>query len=158
MLQYQASLLLINLKSSYIALFGILLAFLTPIVPLILLVGVAIGFDTVSGIMKAKKLKTYNSRGLSQICSKMCLYETAIIFLYCVEKYITGDFIGLLTDIPLVLTKLTASYFIFIEASSIDENYKAITGKSLWGKFKFFLRRTKEVSHEVKNVLNEKND
>ena len=48
MLNEQYNVLIMNLKNSCLMIAGIVLAFLAPIVPLLILVGVAIAADTIS--------------------------------------------------------------------------------------------------------------
>ena len=82
----------------------------------------------------------------------MFLYQGAIVLFFCIEKYILADFVGYFVDIELFLTKLVASILIFIELMSVNENYIAISGVSIWGKFKEMIRRAKEVKEEIKDL------
>jgi len=133
--------------------FAIIAAFLAPITALIIIVGVCIFADTITGLMKAKKLKQeITSRKLSVVISKLFLYEGALILFFAMEKFILADFIGYFCDIPLFLTKLLASVLCGIEIMSINENYKAISGVSIWLKFKELLARAKEVKAEIKDL------
>jgi len=159
MLKTQTTILLMNIKASLTAIIGIVLAFLTPIIPLMLTVGAAIAIDTVCGIIKAKKLKdTITSRKMSKLISKLVLYQAAIVLFFCIEKFILSDIIGLFTSIPLILTKLVATTLLFIEGTSINENYKAITGVSIWKKFKNMLARAKEVKEDINDIVDEKDE
>lgn len=145
---------MINLKVSITAMFAIILAFITPIIPLLLITFTAIGLDLIFGILKARKLKIkVTSRKASATISKGVLYGSAIFISFCIEKYITNDFVGLITVIPLVLTKLLTCTLLFIETMSINENYQAISGVSIWGKFKDLLKRAKEVKSDVEDVI-----
>ncbi len=145
-----------NIKNSLFAIGGIILAFITPIIPLILIVGVAISMDTCIGIFKAKKLKEpITSRKMSKLISKLVLYQSAIILFYAIEKFILGDIIGYFITIPLILTKVIATTLLFIELTSINESYKIISGVNIWAKFKELLSRGKDIKKDVKQLLNE---
>lgn len=145
--------LLMKLKSSLLTVFAVIVAFLTPIIPLILTVGCAIFLDTIMGLWKAKKLKEKTtSRKLSKIISKMVLYESATILFFCIEKFILGDFILLVTSIPFVLTKIVAAILVTVEVVSINENYHSISGVNLWQKFKLFLARTKTLKSDIDDL------
>ena len=48
-----------NLKHSFAAVSGIVISFLMPIVPLILIVGAAIALDTLTGLYKSYKTNTH---------------------------------------------------------------------------------------------------
>jgi len=124
-----------------------------PIIPLIIIVGVAIFVDSIFGILRANKVKEpITSRKFSKIISKMVLYQSAIILAFAVEKFILGDIIGLFTSIPFILTKIVTTTLLFIEATSINENYLAISGVSIWKKFKTLLNRTKEFQKNIKKI------
>jgi hypothetical protein len=151
--------LITSIKSQLISVIGIILAFLVPIKGLIIAVGFAIVCDTIMGILKAKKLngwKAISSRKLSAIVSKMILYEGAIILFFCIDKYILGEFIALFVGIPLVLTKILSATLCFIELKSIDENFKILTGNSIWGKFKDLLARSQELKKEIGELNDDK--
>lgn len=130
----------------------ILAAFLLPIKPLIIIVGVCIAIDTFMGIWRSRKMKEkITSRKLSNIVSKMVLYQAAIILFFCIEKYILADFIGAFTSIPLIVTKLIAATLVFIELKSMDESFQIIFKYSLWDKFKDMVKRSKSLKGELED-------
>ena len=146
------SVLIMNLKSSLGAVLIILLAFLTPIAPLLILVGLAIGADTLFGIVRSvKKKRAITSRRLSALVSKMFLYQFATIGMYITDKYLVGELIMVFTDIPLVLTKLVVATLLSIELKSINENIESGFGVNIWDKFKYMLRRAKSVKDELED-------
>ncbi len=148
----QFFILLSAIKASLGNLFLIIAAFLMPIKPLIILVGVCILLDTIMGIWRAKrKGDKITSRKLSHIISKMVLYEICIVLFFCIEHFILSDFIGKLTEIPFVVTKLVAATLIFIEIVSMNESYQYIFGYSLWDKFKLMIKRSKSIKGELED-------
>ena len=150
----QAKLLLLSIKSSIIAMYAIVIAFITPIIPLMVIVGGSVILDTIFGVLRARKIKEpVTSRRLSKIISKIVLYMSSIVLVFCVEKYILGDFIGLFTNIPIVATKLITVTLLFIEGMSINENYKVLSGVSVWGKFKDMISRGKELKKDIGEVI-----
>jgi multisubunit Na+/H+ antiporter MnhG subunit len=135
----------------------VLSAFLLPIKPLIILVGLCIFLDTIFGVWKAKKTNNkITSKGLSSIVSKMVLYQSAVILFFALEKFLVGDFILLFTSIPLFLTKVIATLLVGIELTSISENIEEATGVSVWQRIKIMLGRVKEIKNDVNDVI--KND
>ena len=149
----QITILLINFKLSIYAILGIIFSFLIPIIPLFLIIGVSIVIDTVFGILRAKKIKQkITSRGLSQLISKMVLYNSAVLLFFCIEKFILGDIIGIFTSIPLILTKIVATTILFIELKSINENYEIISGINFWTTFKILLQRSKDLKSEITSI------
>lgn len=151
--------LIASIKSHLIGVISIFFAFLLPIRGLLICVGFAIVIDTVMGVYKAKKLngwKSVSSRKLSELISKMFLYEGAIILFYAMDKFIMGEFIALFIGVPLFLTKILAATLCFIEIKSIDETVKIITGKSVWERFRELLARAKEAKEDVGELVDNK--
>ena len=136
--------------------FFAIVLFIAPIQGVLLTVGAFIVLDTVSGVWKARKTKVpITSKGLSAIISKMLLYQLTIITTYLLDFYIIGEFLDGIFSIEQVLTKIVAMVLVFIEAQSINENYKEIRGVDLWEQFKKLLSRAKEVSSSVKDIEGE---
>lgn len=124
-------------------------AFLLPIQPLLLTVGLFIAADTVLGIWRANKRKEkITSRKLSNVVSKMILYQGAVLLFFALEKFILGDFVSAFVNIPWFLTKLVAATLCLIEIKSIDESFVLIYGFSVWDRFKSFLKRAKGVKDD----------
>lgn len=147
----QFTLLAHTIKEKCQIVFATIGAFLLPIRPLLLLVGVMILVDTITGIWKAKKRKEeVTSRKLSKVISKMLLYQLCIITFFLLDKYLLGEFIGLFTSIDLFLTKVSAIILASIELVSINENFTSITGTSLWKQAKLLLARAKELNEDYK--------
>lgn len=137
----------------------ILSAFLMPIKPLMILVGLMIILDTIFGVWKCKKQGTkVTSKGLSAIVSKMVLYQVAVILIFALEKFMFGDFILLFTTIPLFLTKVVATLLVGIEVTSISENIEEATGVNIWQKIKIMLGRAKKIKDDVNDVLKNDNE
>jgi hypothetical protein len=138
------------LKSSTTRLLMIISAFLAPIHGIMITVGICIIADTIMGIWKAKKLKqTVTSRKLSQIISKMFLYQMTVILIYCVDKFILDQIIQQFFTVPLFATKIVALTLISIELFSIDENFKAVKKKGFWDYFKDLTARAKDIKDQT---------
>ena len=134
-------------------------AFLMPIKPLMILVGLMIFLDTIFGVWKCKKQGTkVTSKGLSAIVSKMVLYQFAVILVFALEKFMFGDFILLFTTIPLFLTKVVATLLVGIELTSISENIEEATGVNIWQKIKIMLGRAKDIKNDVNDILKKDNE
>jgi len=138
------------LKSSSTRLFMIVSAFLAPITGIMITVAVCIAADTVMGIWKAKKLKQeVTSRKLSQIISKMFLYQMTVMLIFCVDTFILNDIIQQFFTVPLLATKIVALTLISVELFSIDENFKAVKKKGFWDYFKELTARAKDIKDET---------
>lgn len=148
-----------NLKNSIFAALGVIIAFVAPINGIILAVGASIIFDTILGLWRSLKIgEKITSRKMSRMISKMLLYQFTLLLFFIIEKYILQDFIGYFINIPLFLSKLVAMTLIFIELTSINENFQGITGMSLWYKFKTMLQRTKELKEDYDLINPKKKD
>jgi hypothetical protein len=151
----ELTILAMKIKVSIGAVLAIILAFLVPIIPLLILVFFAIIADTIFGIYKAYKLKEkITSRKMSQLVSKMLLYQLTIISLFVLEKYLLNEFTSIFTDIHLILTKLGTITLIYIEVVSLNEHIIKLYNISIWKKFKELLGRTKALKDEIDSINN----
>jgi hypothetical protein len=133
---------------------SILLLFV-PIQGLLIAVGSAIVLDTFTGIFKSIKLngwKSIRSRKLSNIVSKMALYEVCILFLFLIDKYLLNEFIIRSFGITYMFTKICAILLIFVELVSIKENIEETFKIDLWKMLKKVFLRAKEVKQNIDEI------
>ncbi len=96
-----------------------LLAVFTPIRPLMLVTGVLVLADMITGIMAARKSRQpITSSGLKQSVKKLLMYEVALCLSYLVHKYMIGDL--------LPAEKIIAAMVALTELKSIMENFSII--------------------------------
>jgi len=147
-------LILLNKIQLYkLQLMSISFSFFLPISGILILIAFAIFVDTTTGIWKSIKLKKkVTSRGLSQIISKIMLYEVCVLLFYMMDKFILSDIISQFFSVDLLTTKILALTLCSIEVVSINENIKAIRGVDLWTSLKLLFRRAKEVTSEYKEI------
>lgn len=129
--------------------------FFTPIYGLLIAVGFAIFLDTFTGIFKSVKLngwRSIRSRKLSNIVSKMLLYQITILLLFVIDNYVLNEFIAVHFTIKFMFTKLVAILLIFIELVSIKENIEEALKIDLWKMFKNLLNRAKEVKEDINEI------
>jgi hypothetical protein len=127
-----------------------LLVFFAPVVGILIAVGVAIALDTMLGIAKAIMIKDkVTSRKLSNIVSKFVLYQSAILLLYTIDKFLLGEFFKIWFSIPFFFTKVIAIVIIFIELTSMKENFEAAFKINIFEKLKVLLRRSKELKDGI---------
>jgi len=142
--------LLHQLQENTIVLIATIGAFLLPIKPLIILVGVVIALDTFTGLWKAIKLKQkITSRKLSNVISKMILYQGAVLTIFFIEHLVLGEFVGLFVQIPFFLTKVLAIVLVGIETISMHENFETISGINIWKTFKKLVSRANEAKNDI---------
>jgi len=154
----QLFILLTKLKLNSLKMASIVFSFFLPISGILVLIAFAILLDTITGIYKSIKLKQkVTSRGLSQIISKIMLYETTVLLFFLIDKFLVSDIIAQFFSIQFLVTKVLALVLVSIEIVSINENYKAIYGKDLYASLKLLFRRAKEITSEYKGI-NEKDN
>jgi len=132
-----------------------LLVFFTPIQGLIISVGIVIIFDTITGIYRSVKKrgwKSISSHKLSNIISKMLLYEFSLIFLYPIDKFVLNDLLLNLVSVEFFATKLACVLLILVEITSIKENIEQALEINIWQNLKAFLKRIKEVSKDIDEI------
>ena len=133
-------------------LLSVVIAFIAPIKPLLIVIGLVICIDTISGIYKVFKTKEkFSSRKLSRTISKMVLYLGSIILIFILDKYLLVEVVKIFTTVDLFPTKTWTMFLVGVELLSIRENIKAATKVDIWEKFKSILRRAKEEKDEIGN-------
>lgn len=132
-----------------------LILFFAPIQGLLIAVAFGILLDTFTGIFKSVKMNGWcsiRSRRLSHIISKMLLYQTTILLLYVIDKFLLNEFVKLHFTIDFMFTKLVAILLIFIELVSIKENVEEALKIDIWKMLKNLLNRAKEVKDDIDEI------
>ena len=132
-----------------------LILFFAPIQGLLIAVAFGIILDTFTGVFKSIKLNGFcsiRSRRLSHIISKMLLYQTTILLLYVIDKFLLNEFVKLHFTIDFMFTKLVAILLIFIELVSIKENVEEALKIDIWKMLKALLNRAKEVKEDIDEI------
>lgn len=149
----QLSLLILSIQAELLTLISICFAFFLPISGILIMIGVLITVDTITGIWKAKKLgDKITSRKLSSIISKLALYEVTVIMFFLIDQFILNDIILTFFSVPFMLTKVVALVLASIEVMSINENYKVVKGIDLWQSMKLLFARAKEVKDDINKI------
>lgn len=138
-------------------------AFLAPLVPLLLIVGIVILIDTYYGIKAAKKqgIKV-NSRRFSRVLDKSLKYSAVVILFHIINVFLLHDFIIIYTSIPFILTKLVTVFILITEGYSIDEKLLIVydgRGFKYWFcKLIILFKHTKELTTSAKEINNDIKD
>ena len=149
----QLTLLTLSIQSELLTLISICFAFFLPISGILIMIGVLISIDTITGIWKANKLgDKITSRKLSAIISKLALYEVTVIMFFLIDQFILNDIILTFFSVPFMLTKIVALVLSSIEVMSINENYKVVKGIDLWQSMKLLFARAKEVKEDLNKL------
>ena len=149
----QLFILTTKLQTYSAQLMAIVSSFFLPIVGILILIGVSVIVDTITGIWKSYKLKTkVTSRRLSAIISKILLYEVTIMLFYLIDFYIVNDIVLVFFSVELLVTKILALVLVSIEVISINENIKSVNGLDIWTSLKNLFARAKEVTQDFKDI------
>ena len=150
-------LLTTKLNNYSMQLLAIVSSFFMPISGILILIGMSVILDTLTGVWKSRKLKTpITSKKLSAVISKILLYEVTVMLFYLIDYFILNDIILTFFSVELMTTKILALVLVSIEVISINENYKAVKNIDLWQSLKNLFARAKEVTQDFKDI-NEKN-
>lgn len=124
--------------------------FFAPIKGLLIAVGIAIALDTIFGIFKAIRIKEeINSRRMSNIVSKFVLYQMSVLLLFAIDKFLLGEFFKIWFQIDNFFTKVVAIILIFIEMTSIKENFEVAFKVNVWKLLKTTIQRAKYIKNEI---------
>ena len=132
-----------------------LLLLFVPIYGLLVAVGTAIVLDTFTGVFKSVKLKGWKSirsRTLSNIISKMMLYEICILLLFVMDKFVLNEFVKHAFGFEFMFTKICAILLMFIELVSVKENIEEAFNVDIWKMLKKVLSRAKEINQDIQDI------
>ena len=116
-----------SLKNWLFATATYLLTIFSPIAKLMLAIGILVLADFVTGILAAKKRgDIITSKKMRPTIMKGLGYMIAIIVGFVMQHFFIAEF---------EVAKIVAGLIAFIELKSLDENFKDITGKSLFTQF-----------------------
>jgi len=155
-------------KTKIFSVLTVFFIYLAPIHILIVLIGSAIIFDTLAGRWCAKKLAQRDNKDVrlevtskktrTGLVSKMITYQTSIILLFVLDKYILNDVVNWIFEsfpIEFVTTKLIGLIFLLIEFDSFDEKYYLVKGKRLKTIFTTKIKSIKRLIFSAKKFNNE---
>lgn len=132
-----------------------LLLFFAPINGLLIAVGVSIALDTFTGVFKSVRINGWcsiRSRKLSELVSKMLLYEVCILLLFPIDHYLLNEFTLMLFGFKYMFTKICSIVLILIEFISIKENIEEAMKIKIWVMLKNLLKRTKEIKTDINEI------
>lgn len=128
-----------------------LIAFLTPIKYLLFGVGALIIIDTIIGIWRSLKLnQKITSKRLSNVISKMFLYQIAVISAYIVQLMIGLD------EVP--LAQVVGVAIALTELKSIHESVEEVTGLNVWSFVRSAFNRSTTAVGQIANDVLEKEE
>lgn len=127
--------------------------FLTPIAPLMLVVGVAILADTFIGRKAAKKkaidegkdvdVEVTSKKTREGLVPKLIGYQAAVITMFILDQYAINDVVLNYVPFAFLATKIVGGFLIWIEWTSINESYKKMHGITLNELFTKYIKSLK---------------
>ena len=135
--------------------FASIILLFVPIYGLLTAVGASIILDTFTGIFKSVKLNGWSSiksRKLSNVISKMALYEMCILLLFVIDKFVLNEFVKHAFGFEFMFTKVCAIVLIFVELVSIRENIEVSFNIKFWDMLKNAFNRAKEIKSDINEI------
>lgn len=131
---------------------GALLLFITPIKPLLLVVGLMIIIDTIFGIIRSNKLGIkFTSSRFYSFFKKNFVYQLLIITTYLLDINLIGEFTTPFISIDLLTTKIIAVAICYNEFISINENVNIAYGIDIMK----YINKLFQFSKKVKDGFDE---
>lgn len=129
--------------------------FILPISPMLILVALSIGFDTIMGLISAYVNKEpIMSRKMARIIIKLFLYTAVTILVYKFDILLLSDIFNWDSS-KFIPTKIVVGMLIFIEGYSIDEKIRKINhNKGIKYYWFLILKTIKKVKSDI-NEINE---
>lgn len=108
-------------------------AFISPLLPLALLVTFAVVIDTFVGrwYARTKKEEVTSRKTRIGLMRKLIIYFTALLFCYMVDNFMINEITRNYIWFDWAFTKFIASLLIWIEYTSIDEKIKWVKGNGI---------------------------
>lgn len=135
--------------------FASIILLFVPIYGLLTAVGASIILDTFTGIFKSVKLNGWSSiksRKLSNVISKMALYEMCILLLFVIDKFVLNEFVKHAFGFDFMFTKICTILLIFVELVSIKENIEETFNIDIWRLLKDTFNRAKEIKSDINEI------
>lgn len=133
---------------------GIALAFIAPIYPLMATVITFIVADALLEVINSFKNKQFCPTFLKRFLLKFLSYNICLIIIYVLEVNLLGEFIKMIMNVPLLITKILSVGLIWLELNSIDDNFYKITGKRFVDEFKKLIIFGREIKKEIQDGQN----
>jgi hypothetical protein len=111
----------------------VFIAFISPLLPLALLVTFASVIDTFVGrwYARQKKEEVTSRKTRLGLMRKLIIYFTALMFSFLVDRFMINEIARNYIWFDWAFTKFVASLLIWIEYTSVDEKIKWIKGKGI---------------------------
>jgi phage-related holin len=129
-------------------------AFISPLLPLALIITLFIFIDTFVGRWYARQTGELITSRKTRIgfCRKTFFYFLVLICVYLIDKFIVNEITRNYIWFDWAFTKFFASILIWIEYTSIDEKIKWIKGKGLTDRIVDFGKSLKKIIGFTKEI------
>jgi hypothetical protein len=125
----------------------IFLAFISPLLPLALLVTFASVIDTFVGRWYARQTNVIVTSRKTRLglMRKLIIYFTALMFSFLVDRFMINEIARNYIWFDFAFTKFVATLLIWIEYTSVDEKIKWVKGKGITDRIIEFGRALKSL-------------
>lgn len=144
------------IKATILGAIASIVAFLTPILGFLSLMGIMVLADTAFAMYVAyttgEGMKSLTSDKFFNIAPKIFFYLGSIILAFACDYLFVGD--GTIFGVTLLGTKAVSSAFIANEIKSINETYSKKFGKSIYATLKEFYVTIKKIKKDISDLIN----
>lgn len=149
-----------KLKLKLLFLISWLVIFFEPIQGVMIIAGIFILLDTISGIWKARKIgEAITSNKGKRIFYKLLIYQGTIMTCFLLERFILTDIIStFITITPYLITKIIALLVVSNEIISLNENIEKATGQDLFDRARTVLKVAKGIKNEIDDFKEDKKE
>jgi hypothetical protein len=123
------------------------LMFMSPLLPLMLIITISTIFDTFVGRWYARQKGELITSGKTRkgLCSKLLIYLSVIFFSFLIDKYMINEITRNYVWFDFAFTRFWTAFFVWIEFTSIDEKVRWVKGEGITDKVLKFLRGFKSI-------------
>jgi len=147
--------ILVSMKTYIVSTLTVIACFFIPIKPLIGIIVMCIGFDTITGIISAKKSGVkFESKKFGRVITKTFIFVSALLGVFVLDIFLLNKIVLNFTSFNYLATYLFCGVVVFNELVSIDENIGVITGTRISKRFTDMLNAFKTTKDKINNARN----
>jgi hypothetical protein len=132
------------------------LLFMSPLFPLMLIITLAVIFDTFVGRWYARTQGEVVTSGKTRkgLTVKLVIYLSAIFFSFLIDKYMVNEITRNYVWFDFLFTRFWTAFFVWIEYTSIDEKFKWANGEGITDKILRFVKSLKKPFNAIIDIKN----
>ena len=144
------------MKTLFLKYWLIFTLFITPLLPLMLIITISTIFDTFVGRWYAKQQGEVITSGKTRrgLCVKLLVYLSVIFLSYLIDVSLINEIAHKYIWIDHAFTKFWTVFFVWIEYTSIDEKLRWVKGEGITEKVVRFFSQLKQTFISIMDFKN----